>query len=667
MKRGKKILVFIMRTIVVIMFCFFACNVNANPNANRNYHPALSMQSVRNLAAKEMGACSVAVELIKKGDFERAKKSAHLSCPHVQKLAQWTFFRQADADVTFQEITAFILKNPDWPQQKLLRQRAEEAITLQTPFEVLLKWFHRFKPITAVGHFYYIFSQERSGVPLNQLAPQIKKAWVEQDFGKKDEVTFYERYKNYLSLKDHAARADRLLWEERIDAAKRMKKHLDHAHDNLVDARIALIEKKPGVDGAVKRVAGFLQNHPGLLYDRIKWHRKKETDDAPDLFLKLSPHINVYPNLLWFERKAMGKFILNEQNNPQKAYKIIANHKMSKGTEFVDAEFLAGWIALRFLKDPHRASLHFKRMLKIAKAPISLSRSHYWLARSLEAQNQFNVAQNEYAAASKFITTYYGQLSATKLGKKMPSMHALSIKAGDPQLNSQILIAGYILGKTKRHDLLKGFVDIEHLSESQQRQVLLFVEATEPRLMVGVARKIASKQTLLVPQAYPIRKDLFPEIKEIEHALAFAIMRQESNFDTDAQSSAGAQGLMQLMPKTAQRIAKKYRVSGGGKNLKKHPHMNVRIGTLYLKDLLNEFGHYVLAIASYNAGENAVRRWIKMFGDPREKNVDVVDWIERITYPETNNYVMRVLEGVQIYRLSLGDPHPLRLSKDLKH
>jgi soluble lytic murein transglycosylase len=153
----------------------------------------------------------------------------------------------------------------------------------------------------------------------------------------------------------------------------------------------------------------------------------------------------------------------------------------------------------------------------------------------------------------------------------------------------------------------------------------------------------------------------------VEQALVLGIIRQESGFDARIRSGVGARGMMQLMPSTAKSLAKQSGVHFKESMLDDADY-NMRLGSNFLGHLVNEFdGSYIMATAAYNAGPGRPAQWIAQCGDPRAASVDAVDYIECIPIGETRNYVMRVLENVQVYRARLnGGKAPLTLPADLK-
>jgi soluble lytic murein transglycosylase len=183
-------------------------------------------------------------------------------------------------------------------------------------------------------------------------------------------------------------------------------------------------------------------------------------------------------------------------------------------------------------------------------------------------------------------------------------------------------------------------------------------------LAVAVAKRAIDFGTPLMIRGYPVTS--LPSGGTAEPSLLLAITRQESAFDRDAVSRAGARGLMQLMPGTASDVARKMRLPFSTERLTTDGAYNVLLGRAYLEKLIDDFaGSYPLAIAAYNAGPGRVRQWLRDYGDPRGGGIDMVDWIENIPIGETRNYVHRVLETLQIYRGQVGRKPAFSLASDL--
>ena len=126
-------------------------------------------------------------------------------------------------------------------------------------------------------------------------------------------------------------------------------------------------------------------------------------------------------------------------------------------------------------------------------------------------------------------------------------------------------------------------------------------------------------------------------------------------------------GLMQVTPEAGRYVTKKFGASYDEKRLLGDQSYNVALGAAELGDLYADYrGSYILTFAGYNAGRGRVREWIAKYGDPRDPKVDPIDWVERIPFSETRNYVQRVLENLQVYRIRFGGGSKLLIEADLR-
>jgi soluble lytic murein transglycosylase len=183
-----------------------------------------------------------------------------------------------------------------------------------------------------------------------------------------------------------------------------------------------------------------------------------------------------------------------------------------------------------------------------------------------------------------------------------------------------------------------------------------------PDVAVAIARRMGREGLVLPDAGWPL--PLNPPPGPVDPAVTLALIRQESSFDTGAASPAGARGLMQLMPNTAQTIARRIGEPTSLVALTTDATQNMRLGTVYLQDMLDQFGGSLpLALAAYNAGPNKVLEWLAANGDPRAGQTETLDWIELIPFGETRNYVQRVLENVAVYRVKRGEAAPALLAE----
>jgi soluble lytic murein transglycosylase len=574
-------------------------------------------------------------------------------------LVEWLILTDPRADPDFVALDAFLATHPDWPSRGLLRRRAEEAMPLDLPSGTVRAWFGRRAPLTAEGGM-------RLGTALiadgetDAAIKLVRDIWINGNFGSKQERIFYDRYRKYLTKEDHVARLDRLLWDGTYYSSRRMYRRVDPGHRALAEARLALRRMTGGVDSAIDRVPEDLRDHPGLVYERLRWRRRKGRDiDARELLAHASAD-SMAPEMWWREREVLARRALQE-GHVSEAYDLARHHKVTEGAGLVEAEWLAGWIALRFLREPDAAYGHFIRLYRIAEYPISRSRGAYWAARAAAAAGEQPRARFWYRTAAGYPTTYYGQMAAAEA--ESPPVFELP---GDPDRQPEIVDkfvshpmvdAVGILARFGEEDRIAPFIrrlyEIDEAPAWRAMVAELASRSGRRDLAVRTAKRAVRDGIELITQGYP---DL-PEVRTgLEKPLVLALIRQESAFDLKAVSAAGARGLMQLMPQTAASVARHLKTRYDPKKLTTDADFNLRLGQAYLGDLIADFGgSYILALAAYNAGPGRVRRWIREHGDPRDPEVDVIDWIEMIPFDETRNYVQRVMENLRVYRGRLED------------
>ena len=612
------------------------------------------------LSKSEAKTYSSALADAAKGNWRSAhRRAAGIRQELPAKILQWLELSAQGNRSSFGEISEFVLKNDDWPLRGTLRRRAEEALGSATPSKATLRWFDTYPPLTTDGKIRHIEALVALG-DTEKAGKLIRETWVEDNFGRTQEDKFRKQYRKFLTKADHTARLDRLLWDGQTARAKRMIPLVDVATQKLAMARISLRAFQGSVDWNIRQVPPALQTDPGLVYERTRWRRRKGLDDDAYALLKNIPPDAPYASKWWVERSIIARRLL-EKGHVSEAYRLAKASGLTTGAEFVEAEWLAGWIALRHLEEPRTALAHFGRIEEQVSYPISKARGAYWVGRAAEAAGDMETATKSFQAASRHGTTYYGQLAAAR--SNSPVILASSrVSPGKPDRDiferDERVRAVRILNQVGARDHVRPFLD-QLLSEATtpQRQVLIAELANEigrQDFAVRNGRKAYRTGSPLPEIAYPVIKMTGDHP---EQALLHAIVRQESNFDTGAVSHAGARGLMQLMPATARSVAKRLGVRYSPGKLVLDQNYNVKLGQAYLGQMINRFdGSYILAIASYNAGPSAAKRWVQQFGDPREPGVDVIDWVESIPYRETRNYVQRVIENLQVYRTRLGGP-----------
>jgi soluble lytic murein transglycosylase len=591
------------------------------------------------------------------------------------KIIRWMKL-QAPQGGSFQEVSAFLRENPDWPGQLALRRTAEAAMgDAALPPGEITGWFRQYAPLTNDGFMRYADTLLLNGERDRGLA-LIRQRWADTNFNNGEEQDFLFRYKEHLRRQDHIARVDRLLWDHQEGPAKRMLPLVGDGWDALIEARMALFEENRAVDAALAKVPESLRDDPGLLYERLRYRRKRNDEDGALEILRHQPAKLGRPALWWTERHILARRAL-ERQDLKLAYALAKGHGLTDGTPFAEAEFLSGFLALRSLDMPTEAFGHFQRLYKSVTAPISKARGAYWSGRAAEALGRREEARDWYAKAVPYGTTFYGQLAAHKLDShahvRLPSEPKVEQSEAATFERHEVVRAVRLLVEIEGREGERVTAFLRRISlqskvpEDYALAARLARELHRPDLAVASAKDAAQNEIYLVEAGYPVIRTEGTETPE--PALVHALIRQESTFNPNIVSSAGARGLMQLMPGTAQLVANKL-------GIKKHQHgklisdpqYNIRLGSAYIAEMINRYsGSYVLAVASYNAGPGRVSQWLNTYGDPRGTGVDVVDWVEMIPIYETRNYVQRVMEAMLVYRARLhGGRAELNLERELR-
>lgn len=593
-----------------------------------------------------------------------------------QTLAEviaWRYLRSNDAqgaDILERRI-AFLDRHGDWPlMQDLQRQiELEFARRPRVPSRVI-GFFDRHPPVSPAGEMALARAHLESG-DRDRARAVARAAWVEANFWGDQEAEFLRALGTLLTTDDHLARADRLVWDRHYDDARAMLPRLDAGRRALITARIVLGTRKGDADAAVAAVPKELRADPGLVFERVRWRRRAGLDSSAIDLLEKRGTITGREDRWWIERAILLRDAL-ERGQVALAYRLAAGHEQDQGTAFAEGEWLAGWIALRFQNNPGRALPHFQTLYEGVSTPISLSRGAYWSGRAAEAMGQGDAARTWYARAAEHPATFYGQLAAARLGMALGSL----VPAKDPQpteaeraalaKDPRARVARHLAALNRGEELLSFVLSLTDDHTGHGARALIAqtaLDAGEPGTAVFFARRASLTGTLLVESGYPLPPDLAQAVldragsRSLHPAVAFGVIRQESNFNPQARSPAGALGLMQLMPTTARLVCRQEEITFEPDRLTEDPAYNIRLGTRYLGDLMAQFGgSVVLSAAGYNAGPGRPIQWMKVNGDPRQMTVDqAVDWVEKIPFRETRNYVQRVVEGALIYRLRLGE------------
>ena len=631
---------------------------------------AAGAAQAQGLSDTDLGATCAALAAAQVGDWNRAyADAASIKDPLPLKMLRWLDYASPGAPGRFVDIADFIEENSDWPHQKALRKHAEEALSGETG-AVAADWLKRYPPLSAAGQVRAAEILLNAG-DLARGTAALRRAWVDADFNALDEKSFLAGHSAAIRTEDDEKRLDRLLWDERSEAARRMLVRVPPDYRALAEARLALNLQVPAAGMFAARVPAPLRTDSGLLYAEVRWQRERDMTDAAVAILQSNPGDPVRPAAWWHERQIIARRLL-ASGNADFAYRIAGQHGVLEGNAYSDAEFLLGYIALRYMKQPSVAFDHFAHILTRADTPYAKARAGYWGGRAAEAEAKSDLARKWYAAGAEHMATFYGQLAAHQLGDDAPP-HPLpepTPTAGERADfdRDDVVRATQIFFALGDHTHSKAF--LLHLADSANNptQFAMLAALAEQYgridLAIAVAKRAIVAGTPLMIHGYPTTA--LPSGGNTEPALLFAIVRQESAFEPDAMSPAGARGLMQLMPATASFIANNLQLPLSIPRLTMDGLYNVTLGRGYLEHLIDDFGgSYALAIASYNAGPGRVRQWLAEYGDPRGSKIDMVDWIETIPIDETRLYVQRVLENLQVYRGQVGRNSAFSLVSDL--
>jgi len=592
-------------------------------------------------------------------------------------LLEWSAVRSSEMR-DFARIAAFLRAHPDWSGRSLLRLRAEQAFVETGPGpEHVLAFFATEEPRTGRGHL--LLAQALWGSGARDAAEiMARRVWRDEPLDENTEAQFLISFAPALSQADHRVRMENRLFAEDWTAAGRAARFAGEDFDTLVAARRALMRDPGGLDAALEAVPPALRNDSSLLFTQAR--RLRLDDDvrgAAAIIARAPRAISVIGNgdAWWVERRIVARNLL-EEGEDALAYELVSGHAAQAPGDFVDAEFHAGWIALRFLGDPERAIPHFEAIRQIATTPISLSRADYWRGRALADLGDENGARQAFAAAAQHVTAFYGQLAHQTLDAgplalpPLPAIDNTVIARRDAMLFTRAIV---LLHALEAEDLAAALLGDLGRTLDDVALLRAFGELAQaldnPRALLGLSRSAVLRGLPLDKLAYPLGAvpDFPPVGPAVERALVYAIARQESAFDPQAVSPAGARGLMQFMPATARRVAQRYDVPFEESRLLGDPVYSAKLGAAHLGELLADWdGSAALAFAAYNAGPGHVRRWISRFGDPRRGGHDMIDWVEQIPFPETRSYVQRVMENLVIYRHRLGEERPLAIDAELR-
>lgn len=601
----------------------------------------------------------------------------NLTDPVARKLVLWSIINNDGNIYGFAALDGARRDLWGWPRESKRQIAAEKQIAISgLTAQQTVDWFNGAPPQTVDGAISLIRAYESLGQTA-QAQTLAKSWWREQAFDLTEQERFYAAFSRHLTAEDHKARLNTLLLGTQGPASRAMLDLVDDNSRQIANAAMALRSGTASATTLYEAAIARNPNHPILSYERARTLRRAKLEslaypllsDFPD-----APASQAAIDNLWVERLSYFRHALKARNY-NAAYNAMKGGNFPNGEKKAEAEFFAGWVALLRLNRPDAAISHFEKVKEAGTSPVTQSRAHYWLGRAYEARGAAGDAERAkalYVAGGQYIYAFYGQLSAEKAGVTQITLgkDPVPTEADRQRFEGRDMVkAAKLLGQIGERDLFNALVlALDDVLPNAEEQALLIDLARtygSQDLAMRVARVSMQRGFYLPERAYPLRA--IPAVRAPESPFVLAITRQESGFDPSVRSHANARGMMQLIPPTARAVARRLSLSYTDAKLYE-PEYNMTLGAYHLGELVDRFGgSYIMAAAGYNAGPGRPSQWINDCGDPRGASADPLSFIECTPFTETRNYMMRVMENMQVYRARVnGGTAPLTPMADLK-
>ncbi|MBL1422112.1 MAG: lytic transglycosylase domain-containing protein [Alphaproteobacteria bacterium] len=624
--------------------------------------------ALANISQTDLKLTKQVIDTLKQEKYDQAKYLiGEMQNKAAKQVGLHALFRSKGYVTHPKEIMDFIAEYPDWKNLTSIKSIMENRIFRgQYDRASGNNWFNSYPAKTGAGKLFLAEQLFLAG-KTDQGLKLLRSVWRGYVLNSKTESSVLTKMGQYFDPWDHKLRADFLMNANMTSAAIRNAGYASNTYTKFYEAREALEKKQEGALKIYNQVADSLKKDMGLKYSLVKYYRQMR-DELNGLKVLESmageEQTVTRQHLYWTEKFFVIHMLLDRRHNKsikQRAYKLLAGHKQSiKSVRYTDAEFKAGWVAYVHFGNYKLAKTHFDKSQKNSFSSEDRSRIYYWQAQTARKLGDMASYQANLVKATKYKYTFYGQLAGERIGQ-----NSINIPT-PPRANN-----GYL--ETIKQNVHADFIQIyNYLGHKKQLKyhyyklrapiknashMVSLVEFAQSQnnshYAMDTARKAMIKGWDLQSFAYPNVK--FPQYTiytgEIDKALSYGLIRQESLFDQYAISGSGARGFMQIMPATGEYLAKKYRTPYKLSWLHSKPELNLGLGNSYLYDLIDNFGgSYVMGTAAYNAGGTWVKRWLKANGDPRIGEVAFVNWIEAIPKSETRNYVKKVIKNMQVFK-----------------
>ncbi len=607
-----------------------------------------------------------AIALARKGKTSDATEIENkITDPAALKLVEWFILRHPETATDFSRYAVFMSANPDWPSMALLRKRAEGLLWQEHRSDAAkdMAWIHEFtgdKPISAKGKFavarVLLAEGDRDGA-----ARLVRDAWRTEELSEASEADARDAFGDLLTRDDDRARMDKRIGAKDFAGARRAAKRLGSDELAIVKACSAVRGKDDGAKSALDDVPADARKDLGYTLCRMQWLlAQNKIDDAARVAIDAAPETMDQQDTdqWWRERRLLARKLL-DQGKFQTAYDVIKPAALPEMDVYrADFHFMCGWIALRYLNDPQTARSHFAHIDDGSHNPVVLARANYWRGRVAEALGEKTEMEVSFEAAARYPTAYYGQLARARLGLTLPELRLPADAVDSRAANDDRVRAAEMLYDIGERDVVLYFVS-DLAEQTTDKKVLaalgeLTLRRNDARSMLQIGKPALARGLSLPHYAFPTIgiPHHNPIAPDIGRSMTYSVARTESAFDQKDKSSAQAVGLMQVTPEAGRDTAKRFGVSYDWDKLVSDPVYNTQMGAAELSALVSEYkGSEIMIFAGYNAGRGRVRDWVKAYGDPRDPNVDPVDWVERIPFSETRNYVQRVMENMKVYHM----------------
>ena len=638
------------------------------PSDFKNFTPEQKGPLVtKTLSDKDFEITKVVFDYVDRKQWRLALSDAQkVQDKTIYTLVNWMYLIEPQSGASFNEYQTFIKNHKDWPRINRIKYLAEHKINFDnnSPSSII-EYFSNNPPLSGFGRLRLAeaFLENNQTEKAKNL---VKDGFKDAELSKNDLKYFSKIFKKFLTHQDYVLRADYFAYEAKYKDLKDTIEYLNPDYQKLYNARAALFTKR-SADNLISQIPQSLKEDPGLIYDRIKWRRKKARfDDALTLMNQSASDSLMRNQYLAKERLSVGRDKISDKEY-KVAYDILKDHRLNEGADYAEIEWHLGWIALSFTNQTDAALSHFLKMNAAVTYPISKARAAYWIGRTYKKLGQASQANSWFRTGSQYGTTFYGQLSHIELNERRFSINNNfkfdenkyeEFKKNNPQAKSVVVLKE--LNRTKyTKDILRHLGDPEQNRTFEEISMagVLAQEIERLDFAIQIAKNASYKNLNFLEISYPkieVPKQVKGQ-KILDSSVILALIRQESEFDTSANSKVGAKGLMQIMPATARLLSKVTNTDFSREKLTKDKDYNLALGSYYISDLDDNFGSHYLAFAAYNAGPHRVEKWIKTYGDPRRKQIDAIDFIELIPFHETRNYVQRVSENINVYEY-LSDP-----------